>query len=296
MKTIAWPCCSGNAELLVSGRDLIEAVRQRRKSGTNGRRVVPRTPAGVDSAEAFIDALMAAAVDYIVGRLSNYRDDFKDTGPIPGLLDVLVACEACLDRTAEVPQVWAQSSPPWSMKVTAAAGNMTSSKTAWRLHRILCDLAESCKTSGAVDRLRALQRTTTFPLHDASSRVRCERRREMLGYGPQVVEGCIGASVQAEFQRLLKKLSSRGSGVPKDADRIVEVARGCSEMLDEEVAYYAPLFSSHIKRPAELAAIKVHQCLNQHLLPWLQTGEPAPSWAQFAAAQRLPVPFRFKIA
>lgn len=88
----------------------------------------------------------------------------------------------------------------------------------------------------------------------------------------QVLEGCIAASVTAEFERMVRQLASASVGVPRDADRILAISRGCSEILDEEVAYFSPLFSSHVQRPAELAASRVHDCFNAYLLPWLQTG------------------------
>ena len=98
-----------------------------------------------------------------------------------------------------------------------------------------------------------------------------------------MLEGCIAASVTAEFERMVRQVASASVGVPRDADRILAISHGCSEILDEEVAYFSPLFSSHVQRPAELAASRVHDCFNAYLLPWLQTGA-----AQVPACQAPP--------
>ena len=89
----------------------------------------------------------------------------------------------------------------------------------------------------------------------------------------QMLESCIGASVEVEFQRMVREVTSSGSGpLPKDAERIVNLARGCTQILDEEVTYFSPLFAGHMRRPAEVAAVRMHHCFNSHLLPWLRTG------------------------
>lgn len=260
-------CCSqcgqraGNVGLLVSGRELIEAVRQRRKSGTNGRRA---KAASRDNADTFIDAVMAAAVDWVASRLSNYRQNFEDAGPIPGLLDVLVSCQRCLERQSEIPQVRSSSVRTTHLK-QLLMNNHACAKT--NSSQPACCLPFYLYATGKHGLRLSL---------DGTSLTWAQRLHSM-----QILEGCIGASVQAEFHRMIQSLSARSGPVPKDADRIVEIARGCSEILDEEVAYFSPLFSSHIRRPAELAAIKVHECLNQHLLPWLQTGASMPTLQEF---------------
>lgn len=92
----------------------------------------------------------------------------------------------------------------------------------------------------------------------------------------QMLESCIGASVEVEFQRMVREVNSSGSGpLPKDAERIVNLARGCTQILDEEVTYFSPLFAGHVRRPSEVAAVRMHHCFNSHLLPWLRTGTTA---------------------
>ena len=88
----------------------------------------------------------------------------------------------------------------------------------------------------------------------------------------QVLEGCIAAGVRAEFERAVAAETRQRTSLPKAGEHIVSLAQRCSDILDEEVAYFAPLFSGHVRRPAEVAAIEMHRCFKHHLLPWLQTG------------------------
>ena len=50
----------------------------------------------------------------------------------------------------------------------------------------------------------------------------------------------------------------------------------CSDLLDEEVSYFSPLFTGVLKRPAEVSGRQIHKCFNSYLLPFLQTGEAPP--------------------
>lgn len=94
------------------------------------------------------------------------------------------------------------------------------------------------------------------------------------GHAVQILENCISCSIQCEFDRAMAELMASES-LLKDGNRISSIAACCSEILDEEVACFSPLFSSHVKMPAEVAAIEVHRCFNSHLIPFLQTGKQA---------------------
>lgn len=53
-----------------------------------------------------MDGVMKAAANWVAGRLGDYRQ-FDDAGPIPELLQVLLACQRCIgeqDRMTEVGQ------------------------------------------------------------------------------------------------------------------------------------------------------------------------------------------------
>lgn len=88
----------------------------------------------------------------------------------------------------------------------------------------------------------------------------------------QILENCIATSIRNEFERAIADLPGGEGGLLKDSNRIIGISACCSEILDEEVACYSPMFSSYVKMPAEIAAIEVHHCFNTYLLPFLQTG------------------------
>lgn len=52
-----------------------------------------------------MDSAMGAVGDWVAARLSDYRKNFEDAGPIPGLLEVLLSSQRCLGRQADVGQV-----------------------------------------------------------------------------------------------------------------------------------------------------------------------------------------------
>lgn len=95
----------------------------------------------------------------------------------------------------------------------------------------------------------------------------------------QILEGCISSSIHAEFDRALINLLESQNGLPKDGSRVVSIAACCSDILDEEVACFSPIFNTYVKMPAEIAAIAIHQCFNTYLLPFLQTGTKTPRFS-----------------
>lgn len=51
-----------------------------------------------------VDGVMRAAATWVTGRLSNYRQ-FDDAGPIPELLEVLLACQKCIGEQGRMTEV-----------------------------------------------------------------------------------------------------------------------------------------------------------------------------------------------
>lgn len=89
----------GNADLLATGRDLMESI-PRRNSIMNGTSRKTQDP------DSFIDNTIRSIVDWTALRLSSYRQ-LADAAPIPSLLGLLISCQRYLGLgshdTAQVP-------------------------------------------------------------------------------------------------------------------------------------------------------------------------------------------------
>ncbi|EFN53089.1 hypothetical protein CHLNCDRAFT_137406 [Chlorella variabilis] len=88
-------------------------------------------------------------------------------------------------------------------------------------------------------------------------------RRDQL---PQLLDGCIAASVEAAFDASLEQLSAN---VSAEEDLIMLLAASCAELFKREAATYSPLLAAHQPQARVVAAATLHEVYGAKMLPWL---------------------------
>ncbi len=84
-----------------------------------------------------------------------------------------------------------------------------------------------------------------------------------------MLEACIRASIEAEFERQRGAAMTQGAD---DAKNMVAVAKAAGGLFSDEVATYSPLLAPHLPTANQAAARTLHACFGAHLQTWLLEG------------------------
>ncbi|KAL4439477.1 hypothetical protein ABPG77_008806 [Micractinium sp. CCAP 211/92] len=90
----------------------------------------------------------------------------------------------------------------------------------------------------------------------------CGRRDQL----PQLLEGCIAASLEAAFDAALEQLSAN---VTVEEDQVSLLAAATSELFKKEVQGYSPLLVAQQPAARLIAARTLHEVYGARMLPWL---------------------------
>lgn len=90
----------------------------------------------------------------------------------------------------------------------------------------------------------------------------CGRRDQL----PQLLEGCIAASLEAAFDAALEQLSAN---VTVEEDQVTLLAAATSELFKTEVQSYSPLLAAQQPAARLIAARTLHEVYGARMLPWL---------------------------
>jgi len=89
----------------------------------------------------------------------------------------------------------------------------------------------------------------------------------------QVLEDCVGKSMQAACKRLAGGLSQACSENMRPEERLTAVAKGIDGLFEEITARYTPVLSTDVLNAVSLAAEQLYRLLTPQIQVWLSQGK-----------------------